>query len=179
MLAEERLWQTQLPLERPAAAGILSSLLMPGEKIVHVASISSAVYWQACAMLAVTAGAALLSFTLMLYFLVISVVLFLIAHSTRAYLLLGVTDHRIVCRSGIIYADVTSLRFNAIESIDVVTSPLGALLGYGNVIVSGTGRMRFMVPCVSDAAAFRDAAVQMMEAAATPQTLPGSIIATR
>lgn len=148
---------------RAPAEDILESLLMPGEDIVYVASISPGIYWKGFAMLALAVLSLLWSVNLALYFLAISGILLLLEHSTQKYLLLGATNKRVVCRSGIIATDVISLRYGSVESVEVVTPPLGALFGYANVLISGTGQMRFMVPFIADAPLFREAILEVME----------------
>jgi hypothetical protein len=145
------------------AEDILAALLAPGEEIAYVASISPAVYWKGFAMALVALVSCLWSLNLAAYFLVIAAILLFLAWSTQRYLLLGATNRRIICRHGILYSDVMSLRYGAIESLDVITSPLGALLGYSDVLITGTGQLRFMVPYVADAMAFREAAMAHMQ----------------
>lgn len=151
---------------RPPAADILAALLQPGENIAYVATIGLAAYWKAAAMALLAVAAAFWSLNLALYFLLVGGVLFLIAWRTRRYLLLGATDRRILCRAGLLYSESTSIHYNAVESVDIFTPFLGALLGYSNVIITGTGRLGFVVPYVADAAQFRAAVEEQMARAA-------------
>jgi hypothetical protein len=143
--------------------GIMGALLAPGEQLAYVASISPAIYWQPVVLLVVAFVSGLWSLTLAFYFLAVAAILFLLCWTTQQYLLLGCSDRRIVCRHGILFADVLSVRYGSVESIEIITSPIGALLGYSNVLISGTGRLRFMVPYVADAFAFREAVMEQME----------------
>jgi hypothetical protein len=84
------------------------------------------------------------------------------ARMTKKYLLLAATDHRVIIRSGVLNQDRLDLRHSKIESIELLRTLPGMIFGYGSVILSGTGRMRILVPFVQDAGSFRDNLTQKL-----------------
>lgn len=141
---------------------LLEGMLLPGERPVHVAIISKGIYWHGLAV--AIAGFIVLFFSIWLtaYILFISAIMLLLAYSTQRFLMLAATDHRVIVRSGVVNQQVMQLRYHQIESIDVLNTVPGALLGYGSVILTGTGRLRMIVPYVKDAVAFRDHLTQKL-----------------
>ena len=57
----------------------------------------------------------------------------------------GVTNRRVVRKTGIVSRETTELRLSSIETIDLWQSTWGRLLGFGDVIITGRGEssMRF------------------------------------
>lgn len=135
---------------------IVGSMLLPGENIVHIAEISRGIYWKGIAAMIAALVALLYSVWLALYCVIVGVVMLLLAYSARKYLVLAATDHRVIIRDGILNQEVLQLRYPQIESVDTFYSLPGMLLGYGSLVVTGTGRTRWVVPFVEDADAFRD-----------------------
>jgi hypothetical protein len=78
-----------------------------------------------------------------------------LAYLTRRYLLLAATTKRIFIRSGILYADVIELRYTQIESVELGITPIGQIFNYGNIIVTGTGQRRVIVPFIANPLVFR------------------------
>jgi hypothetical protein len=144
------------------AESLLVSMLVPGERIVHIATISKGIYWHGLAV----GAAGLLTFYfggwLAAYLLAISCLMLFLAYSTQRYLVLATTDHRVIVRAGIVNQQVMQLRYHQVESVDVLSTLPGMLLGYGSVIITGTGRLRMIVPFVQDAVAFRDHLTQKL-----------------
>ena len=51
----------------------------------------------------------------------------------------GLTDKRIIKKTGIISRNTEELLLTKVETVSVVQSILGRIFGYGDIIVSGTG----------------------------------------
>lgn len=141
---------------------LMQSMLLPGENVVHVATLSAGVYWKGIGMLLLALVALFYGFWLFVYLCVIGLGMLWLAYSTKKYLLLAATDHRILITGGILTQEVIQLRYPQIESIDVFYTPPGMLFGYGNILVIGTGDSRWIVPFVRDAENFRDDLTQKM-----------------
>lgn len=126
------------------------------EALIDYAHIHGAIYWKAVVMLmfAIFMGMAF-ALTLGLFFGFVGVVMLVMAHLTRHYLILAATDKRLFVRYGWFYADMIELRYTQIESIEVGIMPTGQAFGYGSVIVTGTGQRRIIVPYVTNAVQFR------------------------
>jgi uncharacterized membrane protein YdbT with pleckstrin-like domain len=52
---------------------------------------------------------------------------------------IAVTDRRVIYKTGFISRKTTEMHMDKVESVDVDQSVLGRVLGYGDVIVRGTG----------------------------------------
>ncbi len=134
----------------------ISGLLLPGEGLVHIAEISPGIYWKGLAMLVLALVALFYSPALAMYFAIVAGILLLMEYSTKRYLLLAATDTRILMGGGVFNQEVVSMPYNRIEGVEIMRSPAGMLFGYSNVILSGTGRARIIIPFVNDAMAFTD-----------------------
>lgn len=142
--------------ERKNTLKLAGITLQEDESMVVTAFVHGAIYWKGVAV-AIIGLLMLPGFMMNLGILLIFVggVMIGLAHLTRIYLILAATNKRIFIRSGIFYADMIELRYSQVESIEVGITPLGQMLGYGNVIVTGTGQRRVMVPFVANALNFR------------------------
>jgi membrane protein YdbS with pleckstrin-like domain len=152
------------------AQAMLDELLMPGEQPVHLAKISGAMYWKGLAVTVVALAAFARAPVLGVFFSIIAAALLALAFLARRYLLLAATDQRIIFRAGIFFQETINLRYSRLESVELIHTPLGHLLGYGNVVITGTGKMRLMIPYVAGAAAFvADATRQLIAREEAPQ----------
>lgn len=129
--------------------------LRDDENVLFVGRIHGAIMWKAVAVLVLAVLCLLVAVNLALFFGFIGVVMLVIAHVTRTYLLLAATNHRILLRGGIVYADVIELHYRQLESVEVGATVIGQIFGYVNVIVSGTGTRRIMVPFVANGVEFK------------------------
>lgn len=127
------------------------------ETLVSFAHIHAAIYWKSVAVLifAILVAVGIPALGLGLFFLVVGLIMFSMAHLARRYLILAATDKRIFIRSGWFYADMIELRYAQVESIEVGIMPTGQIFSYGSVILTGTGQRRVIVPFVADAVQFR------------------------
>lgn len=76
----------------------------------------------------------------------------------RATTEIAVTSARIVCKQGFIARRTSELPLTRVEEINVRQSVLGRILGYGKVLVSGTGGdTPLAIPTIDDPVAFRTA----------------------
>jgi uncharacterized membrane protein YdbT with pleckstrin-like domain len=133
---------------------LLKSLLQPGESVVRQAAVSYGIYWKGLALLLFGLLILVPSFTLGVYFLAASIVVLLIEYGLRRNMLLAATDKRVIVRYGLINLQRVDVPFRQIQSVETVTTPMGRLLGYATVILSGTGGLFIPFPFVADAAAF-------------------------
>ena len=53
---------------------------------------------------------------------------------------IAVTDRRVIQKSGFIARDTSEMNINQVESVEVMQSIFGRVLGYGTLRVHGTGR---------------------------------------
>jgi uncharacterized membrane protein YdbT with pleckstrin-like domain len=130
-------------------ASYVESVLAPGERIIHRASLS---HWRYA--LSYLMGALLIFGGLAIYvvassdrnFLIGSLaamaaglLLILVAIIRRHTTELVLTDRRIITKRGFIARDTVEMSLAKVESLHVRQGLLGRLLGYGDVTVVGTG----------------------------------------
>jgi len=141
------------PLEVLTLAGIT---LTEDEKLVEAVVIHPAIYWKGVAVAIIGALIAIgISVNLGGFLIVVGLIMLIIAHLTRHFLILAATTKRIFVRSGILYADMIELRYSQVESIELGITPIGQVFKYAAVILTGTGQKRIMVPFVANAIPFR------------------------
>lgn len=138
------------------AGVILSNTLQPGEIVVHQAAISQGIFWKGIAVLLLALVASVYGLGLALFFILTGVLVLVMEYRTREFLVLAATDKRIILAGGTLTMDVIELPYNAIQTVDVMRTPPGLLFGYGNVILTTASGLRYIVPFVADASAFRD-----------------------
>lgn len=138
-------------------------MLLPGEELVHLATVSPGIYWKSAAMLLAGCVAGLLySPYIGVYFFIVAGVMLVFAYLTRKYLLLAATDKRVIMCGGIANQEVIDLRHDKIESVELLGTLPGMLFGYAGVVLAGTGRVRVIIPFIEDAALFRNTLTQML-----------------
>lgn len=134
----------------------VSGLLLPGENLVHIAEISPGIYWKGIAMLIIALIALFYSPSLAIYFAMVAGILLLTEFTTKRYLMLAATDSRVVIGGGVFNQEVVSMPYNRIEGVEIMRTPAGMLFSYSNIIISGTGRARIIIPFIKDAVTFTD-----------------------
>ena len=69
----------------------------------------------------------------------------------------AVTSVRLIFKVGLVARYTTELLLSKVESISVTQGPLGRVLNYGDLTVTGTGAVREVFPRVHDPVGFRNA----------------------
>jgi uncharacterized membrane protein YdbT with pleckstrin-like domain len=143
-------------------------VLQPGETIVYSTKLHWRVYIHAILLLIagiILAGAAVsindshnLSLALRIaagIFALLALSAALRAFIRRATTELAVTDHRVIYKSGLLSRHTIEMNRDKVESVDVDQSLLGRILGYGTVIVRGTGGSLEPMRNIGDPLTFR------------------------
>lgn len=89
--------------------------------------------------------------------IIIGLLLFLQMMVVRATTEIAVTSHRFVLKEGIIARNVDEMNINRIESVHVMQSVLGRILGFGTVMVRGMGIGEIILPPVANPIVLRNA----------------------
>lgn len=133
----------------------LERMLVSGEEVILRARLHGAIYWKSVAVII---------FALFIFFFIppfgilfgiVGVLMLCIAILTQHYLLLAVTNKRVLARYGLLQMDVVDIRLSKIESIDLERMLPGHLFGYASVVVAGTGQRLIRVPYIANAEYFR------------------------
>jgi uncharacterized membrane protein YdbT with pleckstrin-like domain len=148
--------------------------LLPGETIVHKGRMHWIVYGKSIGLIIV--GALLLypwsqdpalsklwifGAVALVLAVVVAVPAFIRALTTE----LVVTSRRVVAKRGIVRRDTFEMLHRRVESISVHQSIAGRLLGYGTLVLHGTGGGLETIPTVADPLGFRNAAMAQSDAA--------------
>jgi len=127
-------------------------VLRPDEKLAFFSSIHWIVYWSAIlflladvVILAVLLGTPsqssyrLIEGTALIAFAVLALLSFLRAFLRRMGTEIAITDRRVIFKRGLISRHTVEMNISKIETVDVEQSLWGRVLGYGDVIIRGTG----------------------------------------
>ncbi|NBI13627.1 PH domain-containing protein [[Haemophilus] felis] len=123
--------------------GYVQNNLLKDETIIHQAQVS---WWSQLTRIII--GILLLPIGIGILFLIAA---FINVKTTE----LALTDKRIIAKFGFIRRDTVELRLEKIESIGVHQGFLGRMLGFGSVIVRGTGGTGAPIPFISNPIEFR------------------------
>ncbi len=91
------------------------------------------------------------------------------AFLTRKSVEMGVTNKRVITKSGILSRRTLELLLTKVESIGVEEGILGRMLGYGTVIVRGTGGTPEPFGNIARPLEFRRQVQQQIEGSKTPE----------
>jgi len=143
-------------------------VLQSGETIVYTTKLHWRVYIQAILLVIaciIIAGAAVATNDnqgISLAFGIAAVIFALLALSAglrafirRATTELAVTNHRVIYKSGLLSRHTIEMNRDKVESVDVDQSLLGRILGYGTVVVRGTGGSLEPMRNIGDPLSFR------------------------
>jgi uncharacterized membrane protein YdbT with pleckstrin-like domain len=128
----------------------VAKILQPGERIVYTTGLHWLGYLPAILLLALAvalaaaafgldAATALVAIIAAAVVALLGLVLGLLTAIRRAGTELVVTDHRVIFKRGLIGRHTIEMNRAKVESVDVDQTLLGRMLGYGTVLVRGTG----------------------------------------
>lgn len=143
-------------VQKPRLDPSVLAILKDDEKILRVAKIHSGIYWKSIAV-GIIAIVMLFGplFNLGVFMCLVTLILFTIATLYKHYLLLVLTDKRVLLRHGILRVDTIQIRHSRIESVETERTIMGQILGYASVVVYGTGSRITAIPFIADALEFR------------------------
>lgn len=144
----------------------VEQVLQPGETVVYATSLHWLVFLRAIvlAILAVVVLVAAARFDANLELAiealgvllgVVALIAALSALIRRATTELAVTDRRVIFKTGIFQRHTMEMNRSKVETVGVDQSILGRILGYGTIIVRGTGGSFEPIPFIGDPLTFR------------------------
>jgi uncharacterized membrane protein YdbT with pleckstrin-like domain len=92
-----------------------------------------------------------------LVFGVLAVLAGLVAWLRRAATSIAVTNHRLICKNGLIARHTVEMNLDKIESVDVDQSVPGRIFGYGTVTIRGVGSTIDPIRGIADPIGLRQA----------------------
>ena len=145
----------------------VEQVLQPDEKVIYATSLHWLVYLRAILLL-IVAGACLivsgmfpepsvkLALTIVAaLFGLIALLSGLSAFIRRSTTELAVTDRRVIFKTGVFQRHSMEMNLSKVETVGVNQSILGRILGYGTVMVRGTGGSFEPIPFIGDPLTFR------------------------
>jgi uncharacterized membrane protein YdbT with pleckstrin-like domain len=145
----------------------VEQVLQPGETVTYATSLHWLVYLRAIVLLilailclivsrSVTDGVAALVLEIVAAaFGLLALLSGLGALIRRSTTELAVTDRRVIYKTGIFQRHSMEMNRSKVETVAVNQSILGRILGYGTVMVRGTGGSFEPIPFIGDPLAFR------------------------
>lgn len=143
-------------------------VLQPGESIVYATKLHWIIYLRAillliiCLILAAAAWYTAENRNLSLALSIAAVIFVLLSLSSwfpafirRITTELALTDRRIIHKRGLLARYTMEMNRRQVESIDVDQTILGRIIGYGSVVVRGTGSSLEPIPNITDPLTFR------------------------
>ena len=143
-------------------------VLQPGETVIYATTLHWLVYMRAIvffliavvcliAVTYVTEPGAVVALELVAALLcLLAIVSGLGALIRRATTELAITDRRVIFKTGILQRHTVEMNRSKVETVGVNQSILGRLLGYGTVIVRGTGGSFEPIPFIGEPLIFRN-----------------------
>lgn len=130
---------------------VVEERLLEGEEIVEEAYIHNGIYWKTVAvfLIAILVGF-FIALELGVLLAVVSVLMAIHANVKKSILLLVITNKRILARYGILQVDVVDVHFDKVESVELERMMPGYVMGYSNVVMSGTGNRYIVIPYVGN-----------------------------
>jgi uncharacterized membrane protein YdbT with pleckstrin-like domain len=86
---------------------------------------------------------------------------------TRASTELAITSKRVIAKMGLIKRNTVERNHSKVESFNVDESILGRILGFGTLIINGTGRGMTPIPSIESPLEFRRNAMEAIDASQT------------
>ena len=148
----------------------VTRVLQPGETVVHDSRLHWVIFARAiiaafvCLVLVIaamyTASSQQQYLSLALWIAAAIFALLALASGLRAFIRratteFAVTDHRVIYKTGLLGRHTLEMNRSKVESVDVNQSIPGRFLGYGTVIVRGTGGSLEPIRNVADPLTFR------------------------
>ena len=135
----------------------VENMLVKGEDVILRGKVHNAIYWRSVAVILLAVFLALVLHVIPLAMIagIAGAFMLCMAILTKHYLLLVVTNKRILARYGLLQMDVVDVRLSKVESIDLERMLLGHIFGYSNVVVAGTGQRIIRVPYIANGEVFR------------------------
>jgi uncharacterized membrane protein YdbT with pleckstrin-like domain len=154
----------------PAAMSYVTRVLQPGEMVVHDSRLHWVIFIRAiiagfiCLVLVVAAlyvassqpqGLSLALWIAAAIFAALGLGAAFRAFVRRATTEFAITDHRVIYKTGLLARHTLEMNRSKVESVDVNQTIPGRFLGYGTVIVRGTGGSLEPIRNVADPLTFR------------------------
>ncbi len=152
---EKRAGDTDAATSYAGKEAAVKAVLVEGEQVLVQGRIHPAVYWKAGAVLIFALILLPLIPVMGGFFMIVALIMAGTSALTKHFLLLALTNKRVLSRYGVLQVDVVAIQFDRIESIEMERMLLGQILNYATVVILGTGQRTIRIPFIANAAEFR------------------------
>ena len=135
--------------------------LMTNEEVIYKAKIHWSIYVPAVVIFLLAIF--LFGTTLGRFAFVLAVISFIRALITRMTTELAVTSKRVIAKIGLIRRNTVELNHSKVESFSIYQSIMGRILGFGTLIIHGTGGGKTRIPSIDAPLDFRRQAMQVID----------------
>ncbi len=142
----------------------VNDVLTKGETAVLMARIHPAIFWKGVVITLFGLFVAVWFKWLGLLFLCSGFFALILEWLTKRFLLMVLTNKRVLMRTGIMFQDVIDIHQNRIESVETSRTLIGQIFGYASVIITGMGNRVVIVPFVANANEMRKAIEEIVYA---------------
>ncbi len=148
--------------------------LLPNEVVLHRAKLHWSIYAPGLILIAIAAflfakepivGGEFPDHIFSIVFIVFGFLALLKAIIVRMSTEMAITSKRVIAKTGFVIRSSVELNHSKLESICVEQSILGRLLGFGTLILNGTGGGKTPVPNINAPLQFRSAAMRAADPA--------------
>jgi uncharacterized membrane protein YdbT with pleckstrin-like domain len=145
----------------------VEQVLQPGERVIYATSLHWFIYLRAiqmfvlAAIFLIAAGSVSQEYVVLglkivaIALGIVAIVSALGALIRRATTELAVTDRRVIYKTGVLQRHSMEMNVSKVETVGVNQSILGRILGYGTVVVRGTGGSFEPIAFIGDPLTFR------------------------
>jgi uncharacterized membrane protein YdbT with pleckstrin-like domain len=144
----------------------VTRVLQPGESVVHLSRIHPIIFlpaalWFVAALVLFIAALSMNGDwriggeALAVFALIFGLAAGIPALIRRATTELAVSDRRVIYKSGVLARHTLEMNRSKVESVDVDQSIMGRILGFGTIVVRGTGGSLEPIRMISDPLTFR------------------------
>lgn len=147
-MTDQNVAATRVPL--PADVSVL-----PHEKVMKVARFHWGIYWKGGMVMALAILLGLYVPNLGIFGMCIATAMLGVSYVTKHFMLLILTNKRLLIRTGLLRMDTVQMSLERIESVELERTIPGLLMGYASVVVTGTGSRVMAIPYVDEAYVFR------------------------
>jgi uncharacterized membrane protein YdbT with pleckstrin-like domain len=149
-------------------AGYVNTIIGPGERVIHTGRLSLVTIFSsllvgafliagAIGLLVIPIGSPDISRVIAGITAAVGIIVIIAALIRRSSTELAVTNRRVIAKFGLIARSTVEMNLAKIESVRVEQTVMGRLLGFGSIIVTGTGSTMDPISFVADPIAFRQA----------------------
>ncbi len=134
---------------------LLDDILIKDEEAIVISEFHNMIYWPSIAVLILAFFFAFIAIELGAFLGLVGSIMIVHTILKKHFLLLVLTNKRLLMRYGILQTDLVDMPFDRVESVELEQMLPGHIFGYAVVAIMGTGQRLVRIPYVANARQFR------------------------